>query len=86
MENKIINYYNKDEMSDFIGLRHGDMYTEQVGNTFYIMRKTREKKLLKTFDKIETVLYIVMCCGVHKQTLVDVLKSYGFDVSKFEEN
>lgn len=81
MADKILNYYDKREMSKFLNLTHGDMYTEQVGNTFYIMRKTKEKKIFKTIEKKETVLYIVMCCGVHEQTIIDILKSYNFDVS-----
>ena len=85
MTNKILNYYSEDDMSKFLGLKNGDMYTEQVGNTFYILKKTKEKRFFRTIDKTETVLYIVMCCGVHEQTLVDILKSYGFDMSDFEE-
>ncbi len=82
MRSKILNYYNEEDMSKFLGLTYNDMYTEQVGNTFYIMRKIKEKHLFKTVEKTETVLYIVMCCGVHEQTLIDILKSYGFDVEK----
>lgn len=85
MKDKILNYYNQEEMNPYIGLKNGDMYTEQVGNTFYILRKTKEKRFFKSVDKTETVLYIVMCCGVHEQTLIDILKSYGFDVEDLEK-
>lgn len=84
MKDKILNYYNQKEMKPYIGLEHGDLYTEQVGNTFYILRKTEEKRLLKTINKTETILYIVMCCGVHEQTIIDILKSYGFDAEDLE--
>lgn len=85
MKDKILNYYNQEDMKPYIGLEHQDMYTEQVGNTFYIMKKEVEKKRFKTITNVKNILYIVMCCGVHEQTLIDILKSYGFDVAHLEK-
>ena len=73
MSNEILNYQ---EIYDLYGnLEYGDFKTEMFGNTFYIYKTSK-----RIFRKPKREDYIILCCacGVHKQTFIDILKSYNF--------
>lgn len=53
MKDNILNYYNQEDMRPYIGLEYQNMYTEQVGNTFYIMKRETKKKLFRNITNVK---------------------------------
>ncbi len=71
--NFLIGYEEIRQLYD--GLEYCDYKTEMFGNTFYIYKISKRR-----FRKPKRINCIELCCacGVHKQTFIDILKSYNF--------
>ena len=56
-------------------LKYCEYKTEMFGNMFYVYKKIKRK-----FRKPKRINCIELCCacGIHKQTIIDILKSYNF--------
>lgn len=73
MNNEILSYKEIDDL--YGNLQYADYKTEMFGNMFYVYKVVKRK-----FRKPKRVDCIELCCacGVHKQTFIDILKSYNF--------
>lgn len=71
--NKILSYKEIDDL--YGNLEYCDYKTEMFGNMFYVYKLVKRK-----FRKPKRINCIELWCayGVHKQTFIDILKSFNF--------
>lgn len=93
--NDYCNYHSAEWCKRFNGIRNGFYKTQIDGNTFYIVHEIPDcnpvyKKIFKNiYRKVEkerknqeTVMCTLVLCKMKESTLIDVLKSYGFEIGE----
>ena len=78
-------YYNKEWVRKYNDLEYGNMYTEIVGNTFYIKNRhsIETRKVFKKVTNIDTCICVIPMIKTAEETIRDVLRSWNFGV-KYE--
>ena len=84
------NYHDREWCRQFDGLRNANYKVKIYGNTLYVIHQSTErvpvyKKIFgniyrKTdrFDRSEKSVCALVMCGMKEDTIIDVLKSFGF--------
>ncbi len=86
------NYWSEEWCKRYDGLRNVHYKVKIVGNTLYVIHQAAKreavyKKLFgniyrKTnrFERTEDAICTLVMCNMKESTIVDVLKSFGFEV------